>query len=594
MAAPAITSAATERPWLNDESPLHEEMDWLWEQNERRFEGGHNVHPELWRFDWETGTYGGVSNLRDGIAFRDFEGSEWSGYNVPNVNGKDNFNNGGILAPGYHYWRRQRSAIYVNLMEAYATDVTGQLFKHAPAPSVGLDFGALGEVRRIQDIDTPTLAELIYYNTDGIGSDGSQWDSFWSMQLKLAMATGVRWIYTDAPTEAAVFRRRERLGFRPYLVGFSPRQVWNHHYDRGQLQWAIVKIPSPRPRLVDGRFEKNRAQFDSLVLVRAGNQDLGVEFAGGGWWRFDPDGEQVQGQQGTWERTEGEIPMAPLVYDRHDRLIGRPGLTELGNASIALMNIQSAADFDAFDSAGSVIAVRGVDEGSFNLFIQKVREGNRYAPLKAVDDGTNKTVPDLRPATEGLTAADVFEKRITAILRSADRIRGAESTSAPQASGLAQQAGFTLSNVPRLALVAGNLETTMNASIKSLEQRGTRQKPSGSARWTRKFELITLTSSAQAILQLEAIAGINSEELEATVIVAAAQDEGFVPDNAKRTVIENELRESRRKKDQMAVDAANAKNNPPQTPGARSRNMPPEPAQTNDPVKTQLDGPNVE
>lgn len=592
MAAPAITSATTERPWLNDESPLHEEMDWLWEQNERRFEGGHNVHPELWRFDWETGPYGGVSNLRDGIAFRDFEGSEWSGYNVPNVNGKDNFNNAGILAPGEHYRRRQRSAIYVNLMEAYATDVTGQLFKHAPAPSVGLDFGALGEVRRIQDIDTPTLAELIYYNTDGIGSDGSQWDSFWSMQLKLAMATGTRWIYTDAPAEPAVLRRRERLGFRPYLVGFSPRQIWNHHYDRGQLQWAVVKIPAPRPRLVGDAFEKARSQFDSLLLVREGNADLGEEFAGGGWWRFDPDGVQIPGQQGTWERTEGEIPMAPLVYDRHDRLIGRPGLTELGNASIALMNIQSAADFDAFDSAGSVIAVRGADADGFNLFIQKVREGNRYAPLPVNED--SKETPDLRNATEGITAADVFEKRITAILRSADRIRGAESTSAPQASGLAQQAGFTLSNVPRLALVAGNIETCMNSSIKFLEQRGTRQKPSGSARWTRKFELITLTSSAQAILQLEAIAGVHSEELEARVIVAAAQDEGFVPDNAARTIIENEIRASRQQQDEITKQTAMAKVNPPQTPGARSRNMPPEPAQTNDPVKTQLDGPNVE
>lgn len=589
MAAPAIATA-TKRGWLNDQSPLHDEMDWLWEQNERRFEGGHNVHPELWRFDWETVPYPTTAVFRDGVSIP-VRNTEWSG-NTANVTNKDNFNNAGILAPGEHYQRRQRSAIYVNLMEAYATDVSGQLFKHAPAPSVGLDFGALGEVRRIQDIDTPTLAELIYYNTDGIGSDGSQWDSFWSMQLKLAMATGVRWIFTEAPRDRAVFRRREALGFRPYLIGFSPRQLWNHHYDRGQLQWAIIKVASRRPKIVNDAFEANDRRYDSLLLVRAGNTDLGNEFSDGGWWRFDPDGVQIPNETGTWDRTDGEIPMAPLVYDRHDRLIGRPGLTELGNASIALMNIQSAADFDAFDSAGSVIAVRGVDAEGFNLFIQKVREGNRYAPLPTNEE--TQDTPDLRSATEGVTAADVFEKRITAILRSADRIRGMESAAAPQASGLAQQAGFTLSNVPRLALVAGNIETCMNSSIKFLEQRGTTKKPSGSARWTRKFELITLTSSAQAILQLEAIAGIHSEELEATVIVAAAQDEGFVPDNAKRTLIENELRASRRKADKQAEELAAAKAQPPQVPGARSRNMPPEPAQTNQPVKSQLDGPNVE
>jgi uncharacterized membrane protein YebE (DUF533 family) len=133
----------------------------------------------------------------------------------------------------------------------------------------------------------------------------------------------------------------------------------------------------------------------------------------------------------------------------------------------------------------------------------------------------------------------------------------------------------------------------MNSSIKSLEQRGTRQKPSGSARWKKKFELITLTSSAQAVLQLESIAGVHSEDLEATVIVAAAQDEGFITDNQKRTLIEEQIRASAKERDRQAKLAAETKAKP-DVPGERSRNMPPEPVQTNQPVKTQLDGPNVE
>ena len=117
--------------------------------------------------------------------------------------------------------------------------------------------------------------------------------------------------------------------------------------------------------------------------------------------------------------------------------------------------------------------------------------------------------------------------------------------------------------------------------------------PSGSARISKKFELVQLTSSAQAVLQLQAIAGVHSEELEARTIVSAAQSEGFVPDNQAKTKIDAEIRASAQQRDKMALEAAAAKNNP-QVPGERRRNMPPEPAQTNDAVKTQLDGPKVE
>lgn len=577
--------AATQRGWLSDESPLHEELDWLWAQNERRFEGGHSIRDELWRFDWETLPVGGNrSMLRDGVTIP-ARNTEWSGR--PTRSQVDAYlTSNAELAPGEHYGRRQDSAIYVNLMEAYATDIVGHLFRQAPAPDVGLDFGQLGEVRRIEDIDEPRRAELLYYNADGVGSGASQWDSFWSTQLKLAMASGIRWIYVDVPRQPAVLRRRERFGFRPYLVSFSPRQVWNYFYENGRLEWAIIKLATRHPRVVGDAFEGNETADETLLLVRAGNGDLGSEFRRGGWWRFDADHELIPGMTGTWDRTEGEIPMAPLIYDRHDRMIGRPGLTELGNASVALMNIQSAADFDAWDSAGSVIAVRGADSKGFNLFVRKVREGNRYAPLP-VNEETNDT-PELREAAQGVVVAEVFDKRILNILKSADRIRGTEASSGPEQSGLAQQAGFTLGNVPRLSLVAGNVETCQNNIIDWVERRWGIAAPSGSARWGKKFELIKLVSSAQAILQLETIAGVHSEELESRVILAAAQDEGFVPDNQAATTIDREIRASGKERDALAREK-----NKPQVPGARRRATPPEPAQTNKEVKTQLDGPNI-
>lgn len=57
--------------------------------------------------------------------------------------------------------------------------------------------------------------------------------------------------------------------------------------------------------------------------------------------------------------------------------------------------------------------------------------------------------------------------------------------------------------------------------------------------------------------------------------------------------MENEIRASAKERDRVAKATADAKNNP-DVPGERRRNMPPEPAQTNDPVKSQIDGPNVE
>jgi hypothetical protein len=593
MTAPALNKSSARRGWLNTVSPLYDELSWLWEQNELRFEGGHNVHPELWKFDWETAPLASRSRLRDGVTIP-IRAPQILNTDLV-VEGKEFSSSNAELAPGEHYRRRQDSSIYVNLMEAYATDIVGHIFRQAPAPDAGLDFGQLGIVRRIEDIDEPTRAELLYFNTDGIGSGGSQWDSFWSYQLKLAMATGYRWIYVDTPTEPARFRRRERLGFRPYFVGFSPRQVINHHYKNGNLEWAIVKLASRNPKVVEDALDGNDTVDETLLLVRAGNTDLTdrtLDFSNGGWWRFDSDGEFIQGMTGNWDKTDGEIPMCPLIYDRHDRLMGRPGLTELGNAAVALMNVQSAADFDAWDSAASVTAVRGADAKGFNLFIRKVREGNRIAPLPANEE-TEET-PQLQDISNGQIAADTFDKRITAILKSADRIRGTESTSGPQNSGLAQQAGFTLGNVPRLSLVAGNLETTMNWAIYTASKRWGVRNPSGSVRMNKKFELIKLTSSAQAVLQLEQIAGVSSEELDARVITAAAQDEGFVPDSQAKTRIDAELRASHQQKEKLKLEEAAAKRAGPQVPGARRRAMPPEPAQTNQRVKTQMDGPNVE
>ncbi len=572
-------NSKTERAWLDVRSPMHEEYDWLWEQNERRYEGGHFVLGELWRFDWETSPVGLLSRLRDIVP-------------LPRrtIKTKDDFLPYHRLRPGEHYRRRQESALYTNFMESYATDVVGHLMKTAPAPDNGLDFGTLGPVRRLEDVDVPSRSELLYYNTDGVGVDGSQWDSFWAAQMKLSMVTGYRWIMVEQPSEPARQRRRERLGFRPYLVPFSPRDVINHHYENGVLQYAFIKIAVRRPQLVKNTLEGNRPKDETLLFVRRGFAGFGDEFIGGGWWRFDSE-KNLIGEPGTWANTDGEIPMTPLIYDRHPIMLGRPGLTELGNASIAAMNLHSCADFDAFDAVGSVIAVLGADKPGFNLFVQKVDEGNRVAPLP-VNTQTDKT-PSVQKLSQDAVSADVFEKRLRSLGEAVSRIRGTETASAPQASGLALQGGFSLGNTPRLSLFASNVEAAQNAILQWCEERFGETDPSGSVKWPRKYELIKLTSTAQAILQLQAIAGVHSEELEARVILGAAKDEGFVPDNAAAETIDRELRASRRTADQQAAEAATAKAQGPDVPGERRQTMPPEPANAPREVKAQLDGPNI-
>ena len=78
MAAPAVSSAA-KREWLNTPGPLWEELNWLWEQNELRYEGGHKVLDELWRFDWETLPYSRTrSQLKDGVTIPNADHPTWS------------------------------------------------------------------------------------------------------------------------------------------------------------------------------------------------------------------------------------------------------------------------------------------------------------------------------------------------------------------------------------------------------------------------------------------------------------------------------------------------------------------------------------
>lgn len=593
MAAPSVISRSNDPDrgpeWLEELHPLVEEMLPTWETNERRAEGGQAVLPELWRFDWET-KYDGPAKQSPWYA------AAWQPKVVkPSV--RDVIPITSPLLPGEHYRRRQDAAIYTGFMVGYEHELVGALMREAPMPTTGLDFGTLGPVRRKSDITQPNLSELIYYNTDGVGGDGAQWDNFWAAEIGAAMHTGLRWIFVESPPEAPRLQIRQlQNGLRPWLVGFSPRDVTNYHYENGQLAMAVVRFLMRRPRLDEkNRLIGNTMEYGYYLMVRKGYRDLGERYQGGGWWIYGPDKKFLRA--GTWDATKGEIPMAPLIYDRHKRMLGRPGTTMLGNADIALMNVCSAADFDAFDSAGSVQAVRlggsGADaEDAFNLFISKILGGNRYSPLLGSSDDTGKSVPSsVQDLSTGAIVADTFEKRINMILRLVDRIK-LQETFGTKTSGLSEQAGFVKGDASRLSLLAGNVETCQNAIIRWLEMRSGKANPSGSTRWPRKYQLVQLTTAAQSVLQLLSIAGLSSATLESRVILAASTDEGFLTDNATQATVEAELQESSKLKQAGQVAEVQQKSQP-QVPGARERNMPPEPTQTNQAIKTQLDGPEI-
>jgi hypothetical protein len=578
MAAPTI-ELERELDFLDEKHPLFEEMYSTWEQNERRAEGGRAVLDELWRFDWET-KYDKALEAAPWYLSAFMPRSEVSVRDVIPITSP--------FLPGEHYRRRQESAVYTGFMESYAEELVGGLMRESPLPTTGLDFGTLGPVRRKRDIDKPKLSELIYYNADGIGNDGSQWDTFWATQIKAAMHTGYRWILVESPRQAPRLQIRQLQGFRPYLIGFSSRDVTNYHYEEGQLAFACVRFLMRQPKLnTKGKLIGNTMDYGYYWMVRRGYDGFGDAFRGGGWWMYDPQKKFLR--SGDWSRTNGEIPLVPLFYDRHPRIFGRPATTMLGNADIALMNVSSAADFDAFDSAGSIQAVRGTTPDGFNLFIEKILGGNRYAPLEGATDDAGKVMSaSVQDLSVGAVVADTFEKRINMILRLVDRIK-LQETFGTKTSGLSEQAGYIRGNASRLSILAGNVETCQNSVINFLERRAGNANPSGSTYWTRKFQLIELTTAAQSVLQLLRISGLSSVTLESRVVLASATDEGFVPDSQMQETVLAELEESAELKKQLQVQQTQA----PQVPGDRKQNMPPEPAQTKQPVKDQLDGPEI-
>jgi hypothetical protein len=504
------------RSFLDSTHPTYRDQYQLWRRNERRMLGGDEILEELIPFDWEHDR-----------------------------------------GPESHYNLRKENAVYLNFPDRFASLMVGHMMRQAPEAGGTLSFGTLGDVRRLRDIDEPSPAELFYYNTDGLGSDGSQWNSYWTHVIKGAISTGHRWILAEGPPQQPGNRGREIAGLRPVLTDFSPLQVRNWHYENGKLVMALIDRYTRTLRLNDqGELEGNEGELETLLLTADGFVGFGQEFRNGGWYVFDPEGELKR--FGFYEETEGEIPMVALYYERlkagsQTSAISRSGITEMGNAAVGYMNLASGADFDAWDSATSALALLGADDVGFNVFVAKRNEGNRYAPLPANQD--TGEIPKIQDVSTGAITADVFDKRLKAKRQEAVELMLNEIESAPYASGESKRVSFMDAKAPRLAVLASELETAQNSIIHFVELmwgRG-RPQPSGAVEWPREFDLLDVAHTAKDFFEIENLAQLRSPTAARKVMVAVTQRMGIVGDTEERTTVEREYEESAKEREEQKV-----------------------------------------
>lgn len=543
------------RDWLKQEHPLFKQRREEWLRNERRLQGGEDILSELAPFEYE---------------------------DIP----PDNAEPAAITELG-QYEARQRQATYLNFPAMYADDMIGNLMRQAPKPGAGLSFGSLGEVRP-EATGQPTRAELVFHNVDGVGIDGSQWDNWWGDVMAKAMATGHRWIFCDATESAPLTEQDEIDGLRPFLVDFSPASVPMWHLDKGTLHYAIVLVNKPRPKLVKDKIEgiDGPEQVARLLLVRKGFKGLdggedGDVYSGGGWWLYDKDGDlfdpdtpdvnedgspkldgagkpaRVPGSRGTWDKTSGRIPMFPFYYQRdkgtaeHPNM-SVPGLWGLGQLAVSYMNLSSAADFDAWDAAASLLFLLGVDKKGWDLATEKIENGSKMIPLPPSRDGI---VPAIHDGAMGAVTAEVFTTRLRAKLDELKQTAALGQQSTPDASGTSKEAGHAEARGPRLASMASEVEDGQRQAIHLLELRfGAATEPSGAVAWPRKFVLSNLSDDIQRVINLEVSAGISSPTLDAELILQAVRGSPTLTalPEAVLTAAETELKQAAQNKADQA------------------------------------------
>jgi len=509
--------------WLKSEHPIYTLRKAEWERNERRFGGGPDVLQEVRRFDWEVGGPPAMQADRT----REHE---------QQLAMEAKLNAG---SPATHYGARQSEATYLNFPESFASMLIGHLMRQAPQADQALKFGRLGTVKRADDVNVPSRAELLYYNADGVGNDGSQWDNYWTLVSKWSVATGHRWILAEAPAVKPNTLQDEIDGRRPYLISYSPLDVPNWHEEGGELLFAIVRFWYRTPKVDGAELAGNIWKEGRRLFVRKGFADLGPTYLGGGWWDYDADGNEIAGRTGTWDASGGRIPFWKHFYERHPKRLSRSGIFEMGQAAIAYMNTDSAAGYDFWDACSSLVYLMGIDKDGFNLVADKLGEGAKLLPV--LMNEMSKTVPQVYDGSQGAVTAEVANKRLLTIREAVREIASLEVSGGPDASGLAKQLGFLDAKSPRLRLLASELESSQNTAIHFLEKRWGFPQPTGSVKWPRDFDLAPLLESIDRYLESQLKAGASSATITTRALMAAAGEAGLIADGDDSKKLEAEF-----------------------------------------------------
>ena len=498
--------------------PEYERKEAAWERNERRFQAGDDVYDELTKFRWEDSTRR-IEDERDAskVTAADTRG----------------------------YAQRKSRAVFPELPATAAEKFVGTIFSKEPA----IDYGSLGQVRD-DPTGTPTKAEIIFENADGTGHDARTFMTFWSDALQHAMATKFRWVLVEAPRQKPNTQADELAGLRPYFVEYSPLDVPNWLFERGTLQFARIELEERKLQVEDGELVDEMTTTHYL-MVRKGFTGFGEEFARGGWWMFDKEGDPIlDGEQeltGDWSATGGEIPLFRLYYERGTtRSDNRTGITHLGNIAVSYMDVLSWMWHDAQVSGMRKRYFLGADPDQWSEIQKHELEGGVDVPVppKVSDTGEvggNVSIFD----TGSISAHGALETLLEKYMELATQTIMRELTTAPDASGESRRVEFLQGNSPRLAHMAANLEEAMNIGLHFLEMRWGSQ-PTGSVTWQKQFDLKTVLQKVREFFELLRLSGAKSPTLESRLLMEAARSEGQITEGGDFDLdsVQNELQTS--------------------------------------------------
>jgi hypothetical protein len=343
-------------------------------------------------------------------------------------------------------------------------------------------------------------------------------------------------------------------------VEFSPLDIPNWYINpQGIIEFVVIRVPDLDPSVENGSYNvKTPEETGYLLLVREGVTRLGPQFIEGGWWTFNS--EKFNIDHDTWDDTLGEIPISPLFYNKHKGsknhpAMSRPGITEIGQAAISLMNLTSSANYNGWVAGASVDYLAGIDDEGMDLVREMERAGSRRIPL--APHGETDTVPTVTASSAGAVQAEIFEKRERSIWSAATRLGMIEAGSpVASSSGASQEAGFKGTQMPRVVWAAQNLAECQNNIIRYIELRYGIKNPSGQAIWPLKFDMMEIVDRIRKYFEIERLAGIRSKTVDARAMVQAAEEAGFLSSPEDRANFLEEFKKSADTRDKMEQAAA--------------------------------------